>query len=117
MIDSLDNQSVIFLSVLSSMFYLSLSLCLYLSRSVFLSSSQTLFLKVILGGGRQEFLPTSVEDPEYYDVTGRREDGNNLIGQWQGEKTVSSSHYVWNKEDFDNVDATTTDYLLGVWLF
>ncbi|XP_030843569.1 alkaline phosphatase [Strongylocentrotus purpuratus] len=72
------------------------------------------FINVILGGGRQEFLPTRVEDPEYYDVTGRREDGNNLIGQWQGEKEASSSHYVWNKEDFDNVEPTTTDYLLGL---
>nr|XP_054768270.1 alkaline phosphatase-like [Lytechinus pictus] len=72
------------------------------------------FINVILGGGRQEFLPSSLEDPEYYDVYGRRTDGNDLIGQWKAEKNGANSRYVWSKDEFDNVDSTTTEFLLGL---
>ncbi len=36
-------------------------------------------MQVILGGGRQNFIPTTEKDPEYYNSPGHRTDGRNLI--------------------------------------
>jgi alkaline phosphatase len=37
---------------------------------------------VVLGGGRTNFLPEGVRDPEYPDVAGRRRDGRDLAAEW-----------------------------------
>jgi alkaline phosphatase len=38
---------------------------------------------VILGGGRANFLPNTMADPEYANQKGRRLDGRNLVEEWK----------------------------------
>lgn len=67
-------------------------------------------LKVVLGGGRREFLDRTMNDEE--GRRGYRDDGKNLIEEWKlnpGRRT-----YVWNKPDLINVSPANTDYLLGM---
>lgn len=67
-------------------------------------------IDVALGGGRTRFIPNTITDPEY-GVAGKRKDGRNLTTDWL-KKT--NSKYVWNKADFDAIDPSTTDHLLGL---
>ncbi|MCX8049139.1 MAG: alkaline phosphatase [Methylohalobius sp.] len=67
--------------------------------------------EVALGGGRQKFLPNQVHDPEYPNQSGSRQDGRNLLQEWQ---LRPNSAYVWNKEQFDAVDPAKIDRLLGL---
>jgi alkaline phosphatase len=41
--------------------------------------------EVILGGGRANFMPNTVTDPEYADRKGRRLDGRNLADEWKAQ--------------------------------
>lgn len=50
-------------------------------------------IKVILGGGRAYFTPTTTADPE--TGSGRRRDGKNLINQWITDNPGGA--YVWNR--------------------
>ena len=50
--------------------------------------------RVLLGGGRGEFLPTSVRDPEYADKIGQRLDGRDLVAEWTARNPGSA--WVWN---------------------
>jgi len=68
-------------------------------------------IRVILGGGRQMFLPNSSQ-PEFNNEIGRREDGLNLINEWRTRHT--NSQFVKNKAEFDAVNIATTDYLMGL---
>ncbi|XP_052743383.1 membrane-bound alkaline phosphatase-like [Bicyclus anynana] len=70
--------------------------------------------KVILGGGRREFLPEHVEDEE--GAPGLRADGRNLIEEWQADKARRNAtyHYAWNREQLLQANATLPDYLLGL---
>ncbi|KAJ8712623.1 hypothetical protein PYW07_005465 [Mythimna separata] len=70
--------------------------------------------KVILGGGRREFLPNSTIDEE--GTRGRRLDGRNLIEEWQENKRARnvSYQYVWNREQLLDAAAELPDYLLGL---
>ncbi|MGI8641666.1 MAG: alkaline phosphatase [Pyrinomonadaceae bacterium] len=69
-------------------------------------------LEVALGGGRTKFLPNSMNDFEYSNLTGERLDGRNLTDEWL--EKYQSSIYVWNKAQFDAVDAKKTKHLLGL---
>lgn len=69
-------------------------------------------INVILGGGRREFTPNSVQDPET-GSGGRRRDGKNLIETWKELKKGQNAQYVWNKAQFDKINASEVDYLLG----
>lgn len=70
-------------------------------------------LKVILGGGRQKFLPKDVVDPEGGD-NGRRDDGENLIETWINSKSIlGPTEYVWNRTNLLTLDTAKTDYLMG----
>jgi alkaline phosphatase len=69
-------------------------------------------LEVVLGGGRARFLPAARPDPEYPDQKGLREDGRDLAAEW--EKARPESKAVWNKAQFDVIDATRTRHLLGL---
>ena len=71
-------------------------------------------LKVIMGGGRQEFLGTEL-DPET-GKPGKRTDGKNLIQDWVYEGIVEKEkrQYVWNKTDLLKIDASKTDRILGL---
>lgn len=69
-------------------------------------------LEVALGGGRTKFLPGTVADPEYEKLKGERTDGRNLADEWL--KKYQNSGYVWNKEQFDKIDAKKIKHLLGL---
>jgi len=53
---------------------------------------------VLLGGGRREFLPVTVQDPEYPDKHGRRQDGRDLTAQWL--QAHPDGEVVWNTRQF-----------------
>lgn len=68
--------------------------------------------EVILGGGRGNFLPDTVADPEATDKMGSRKDGRNLVDEWKAK--YNDGAYVWNKTEFDAVDAEKTEHLFGL---
>lgn len=69
-------------------------------------------IDVAMGGGRSNFLPQTVNDPEEEDRTGRREDGRNLVEEWTSK---SDNHvYVWDKEGFEAIDAASNPRVLGL---
>ncbi|OCP37680.1 alkaline phosphatase [Ensifer sp. LC163] len=73
-------------------------------------------LEVALGGGRSNFLPASMEDPEYpgnAKKSGKRKDGMDLTKAWT-DRYGDKGAYVWNKAQFDAVDTARTDHLLGL---
>lgn len=61
-------------------------------------------LQVVFGGGRREFLPNTMVDPE--GKKGKREDGRNLIAEWQQKHP--DGQYVYDKAGFDKLDDNTT---------
>jgi len=68
--------------------------------------------EVIMGGGRDRFLPVTMKDPEHPFRNGRRLDSRNLIQEWlEGHR---QSAYIWNRRQFDALDANRTRYLLGL---
>ncbi|XP_045172754.2 alkaline phosphatase-like [Mercenaria mercenaria] len=74
-------------------------------------------INVLLGGGRQFFIPNYVIDPEIKRVDGdQRQDGRNLITEWIGDKAQRgvNHNYVWNRDQFLAVDGNNTDFLLGL---
>lgn len=74
-------------------------------------------INVIMGGGRQFFLPNTTLDPETGTI-GRyqRQDGRDLTKDWDADKKARklTSRYVFNKSQFDAIDPSTTDYVLGL---
>ncbi len=52
--------------------------------------------KVMLGGGRGQFLPAGTPDPEYPDKTGLRRDGRDLVAEWKAAHP--GGVYVWNRQ-------------------
>jgi len=70
-------------------------------------------LKVALGGGRSNFIPTTLADPEISTETGERSDGRDLTAEWVSSRGDSAA-YVWNKSQFDSVNPANTEYLLGL---
>ncbi|EAT45426.1 AAEL003309-PA [Aedes aegypti] len=69
--------------------------------------------KVILGGGRRNFLPTEVNDEE--GSKGYRTDGRNLIDEWSVvHKDMGNASYVWNRKQLMEINLDKTDYLLGL---
>ncbi|XP_068145255.1 membrane-bound alkaline phosphatase [Drosophila tropicalis] len=71
-------------------------------------------LKVILGGGKRNFLNTTVNDEVGHH--GHRTDGRNLIQDWLADKKQqnASASYVWSRKGLSLVDLDNTDYLLGL---
>ncbi|XP_075980441.1 membrane-bound alkaline phosphatase-like [Anticarsia gemmatalis] len=70
--------------------------------------------KVILGGGRRTFLPTTVTDEE--GGRGRRTDGRNLIEEWQQDKESRNVtyKYIWNRRELMELNDNPPEYLLGL---
>ncbi len=68
--------------------------------------------EVMLGGGRQHFMPATAADPEYPDKRGKRADGKDLIATWQAANPGGA--YVWNNDGFGAVDAKKASKLLGL---
>ncbi|MFN0047169.1 MAG: alkaline phosphatase [Sphingorhabdus sp.] len=69
-------------------------------------------LDVMLGGGRQHFLPATATDPEYPNAKGKRADGKDLSADWKAANPNGA--YVWNSESFAAVDPKKTGKLLGL---
>jgi alkaline phosphatase len=69
-------------------------------------------IEVALGGGRSHFLPANGRDPEEPTLSGVRWDERDLTAEWRARSPGSVS--VWNREQFEAVDAATTDHLLGL---
>lgn len=63
--------------------------------------------QVIMGGGRQEFLPKT--------MNGNREDGRDMITEWKMQmmKTHKRYDYVKNKTELSNLNLKNVDKLLG----
>ncbi|XP_039756700.1 membrane-bound alkaline phosphatase-like [Pararge aegeria] len=70
--------------------------------------------KVILGGGRREFLPEDTVDEE--GTRGRRRDGRRLIDEWRADKVArnASHQYVWHRDQLLAASASPPEYLLGL---
>ena len=68
-------------------------------------------LEVALGGGRSYFMPDTMADPEDTTKKGLRKDGD-LTAQWTSQ--YKKSAFVYNRSGWDNIDATKTDHLLGL---
>ncbi|KAG8305274.1 membrane-bound alkaline phosphatase-like [Homalodisca vitripennis] len=71
-------------------------------------------IKVILGGGRGNFIPQ--ENQDEYSNNGLRGDGKDLIKVWKSQKEVAnvSTSYITNRDQLLDLDVNTTDYLLGL---
>ncbi|MBL4659500.1 MAG: alkaline phosphatase [Alcanivoracaceae bacterium] len=69
-------------------------------------------LEVAMGGGRKNFLPVNKIDPEYHNTTGVRLDNRDLMQEWQEKYEDSAA--IWNKGQFDEIDAKTTKHLLAL---
>jgi alkaline phosphatase len=69
-------------------------------------------LEVMLGGGRQHFIPATMADPEYADKKGKRADGKDLPASWSAANPKGA--YVWNRDSFAAVDPKKTTKLLGL---
>ncbi len=65
---------------------------------------------VALAGGRGEFLPVDVRDPEEDDKVGQRLDGRNLVAEWQ--QAHPQGAYVWNTQQLKA--AAEAPQLLGL---
>ncbi len=68
-------------------------------------------LEVILGGGRREFLPNTMDDPEDAGKKGSRLDGRDLTKEWTQKP---HSAFVWNKAQFEAIDPAKIKHLLGL---
>ena len=51
---------------------------------------------VLMGGGRDNFMTSSQRDPEYQDEAGERQDGRDLIAEWQRRNPGGA--YAWNAQ-------------------
>ncbi len=68
--------------------------------------------EVVFGGGRGNFMTVEQTDPEDETQKGSREDGRDLIAEWQQKNNDGA--YVWNQEGFDAIDPANTGKVLGL---
>ncbi|MBV7316571.1 alkaline phosphatase [Shewanella sp. NIFS-20-20] len=67
-------------------------------------------INVVMGGGRRNFIPTSMIDPE--GKSGKRRDGRDLTAEWLAK--YPNAAYVQDRDAFVAVDSQRTDHLLGL---
>lgn len=68
--------------------------------------------EIVLGGGRRHFLPTDLSDPEEPARGGRRNDGRNLVREWEAK---SGAHkYIWSGAQFAATEFSTDVRILGL---
>lgn len=72
--------------------------CIDIARQL-VESPQAGGLKVLMGGGRGNFMPATQTDPEYADRNGLRQDGRDLVAAWKQKHP--SGHYVWNRQQLE----------------
>lgn len=86
----------------------------YLIYILFRKNKLCFCLKVLFGGGRGFLLPNTIQD---YDSnsTGKRIDGRHLINDWITgmDNKKNKYRFVWNANDFRNLDPNQYDYVLG----
>ncbi|ASM18480.1 TPA: alkaline phosphatase [Serratia marcescens] len=70
-------------------------------------------LNVAMGGGRANFLPDSVSDPEYPGKQGARKDGRDLTQAWL-QRYGERGQYVWNQAQFNKIEPGNVDHLLAL---
>ena len=70
-------------------------------------------LEVAMGGGREMFLPETMDDPEDAGKKGARKDGKDLTKAWT-DRYGNSGAYVWNEEQFAALDPANVDHVLGL---
>jgi len=68
-------------------------------------------LEVAMGGGRRNFYPNTMEDPEDAGSMGRRKDGRNLTQEWLNQ--FPNAAYVYDRAGFDAL-GDNVDHLLGL---
>lgn len=68
--------------------------------------------EVALAGGRSEFLPAEMADPEYPEKSGARTDGRNLADEWRTRGNDRA--YVWDKAGFDALNFDSDVRVLGL---
>ncbi len=68
--------------------------------------------KVAFGGGRREFLPVNVKDPEYPDISGKRTDNRDLLKEWQ--KRYSKGELIYDAEGFSKLVVNKDTRVLGL---
>ncbi|MFA5240845.1 MAG: alkaline phosphatase [Sulfuricella sp.] len=73
-------------------------------------------LKVVLGGGRDQFRMNTQIDPEYTTKKGQRKDGRDLTAEWVSSRNVVApgAQFVWDKAGFDAANPASTPFLLGL---
>ncbi len=69
-------------------------------------------IEVVMGGGRQMFMPVTQSDPEYSELRGLREDGRDLIAEWQAR--YPGGKYAWDRNSFDAIDFNTVDKVFAL---
>lgn len=71
-------------------------------------------MNVIMGGGRQKFLPKDAIDDD--GEVGQRVDGVDLINIWKKQKSFNGTRgkYVHNRAGLHALNYTEIDYLLGL---
>ena len=68
--------------------------------------------EVVMGGGRRNFLPQTMADPEYADQNGRRKDGRNLVAEWQANNP--QGQVVYDMAGFKALDPGGSGPVLGL---
>jgi alkaline phosphatase len=67
---------------------------------------------VVLAGGRAQFLPNTMTDPEYADRKGNREDGRNLMDEWKAQRPNRTT--VFNRSGFQAFNWAGDGQILGL---
>jgi alkaline phosphatase len=67
---------------------------------------------VVLAGGRAQFLPSTMTDPEYANQKGDRSDGRNLMDEWKTKRPNRTT--VFDKAGFDAFDWNGPGQILGL---
>jgi len=69
-------------------------------------------IDVLLGGGRSQFRPQSVRDPERPAITGARLDGRDLIVEWRARHP--NGRYIIQRDEFLALDPAAPGPVLGL---
>ncbi len=69
-------------------------------------------MEVVLAGGRAQFLPSTMADPEYASQKGARGDGRNLIDEWKAG--AAGRVAVTDKAGFDAFNWNGSGQILGL---
>ncbi len=83
--------------------------CIDIARQ-FVNFSAGNGIEIAFGGGRRNFLPSSVTDGE--GEKGKRKDNRNLIEEWKN--LHQNGQYVWNEAGFDQLDIKKDGPILGL---